>query len=174
MKHLTESRILRRLFRLVLLRHSARDESGSAVIELALIVSFLGIPLLVGTADIGTAVYASIEINNAAEAGSAYGMQSSTFAANTSGITSAAQAEATDFGTALTVTPTVYYACSTAITGTQYTTQSAAESACTGGANHALEFIQVKTSATVTPKIHLPALASSFTVTGQSVKEVEQ
>lgn len=165
--------VLRRLVELVSLRKTAHGESGSSMVELALIVSLLGIPLLVGTADIGILVYDSIEINSAAEAGTAYGMQSSTFAANTSGITTAAQADATDFGTLLTVTPTVFYACSTAITGTQYTTQSAANSACTGSTNHALEFIQVTTSASVTPKIHLPVLASAFTLTGKSVREVE-
>jgi hypothetical protein len=104
-------------------------------------------------------------------------MQSSTYAANTSGMIAAARADANDFGSALSVTPTTYYACSLAINGTQYTgssAQSNATAACTGGTNHALEFVQVDTSVTVTPPIHLAKLASTFTVTGSSVMEVEQ
>jgi Flp pilus assembly protein TadG len=152
-------------------------ERGDALVELALALSILGLPLLVGTADMGFVVYDSIEVANAAHAAALYGMQSSTYAANTSGMTAAAQTEASDFGTALTVTPTPYYACSNAIGGTQYTgssAQSNATAACTGGTNHALEFVQVNTSATVTPPIHLPGLAHTFTVTGSSVMEVEQ
>ncbi|MGD0797771.1 MAG: hypothetical protein ABR910_08615 [Acidobacteriaceae bacterium] len=154
-----------------------RSEHGNALIEVAFTVSLLGVPLMIGTADLGFLVYDSIEVTNAAHAAANYGMQSSTYAANTSGMTTVAQAEATDFGTNLGVTPSSYYACSTAIAGTQYTGTSAqtnANTACTGGTNHALQFVKVTTSATVTPPIHLPLLPSSFTITGVSVMEVEQ
>jgi len=166
-------RCLRRLARC----RSLRGEQGNALVELALVFSCLATPLLIGTVDMGFVVYDSIEVTNAAHAGALYGMQSSTYAANASGITTAAQTEATDFGTALSVTPTTYYACSLAIGGTHYTgtnAQSNATTACTGGTNHALEFVQVDTSITVTPPVHLAKLASSFTVTGTSVMEVEQ
>jgi len=154
-----------------------RGDSGNAMIELALVMAFLGIPLLLGTSEMAILVYDSIEISNAARAASAYGMQSLTFASNTSGMTTAAQTEASDFGAALSVTPTAYYACSSAVGGTQYTgsnAQSNANAACTGSGNHALEFVQVTTSAAVTPAIHCPGLAGSFTLTGSSVMEVEQ
>jgi len=154
-----------------------RDESGSALVELAVVVAFLGIPLLLGTAEMASLVYDSIEISNAANAGSAYGMQSLTFASNTSGMTTAAQTEASDFGTALSVTPTSYYACSSAVGGTQYTgtnAQSNATAACTGTGNHALEFVKVTTSASVIPSIHWIGLPASYTLTGSSVSEVEQ
>jgi Flp pilus assembly protein TadG len=154
-----------------------RGERANALIEVAFTFSLLGMPLLIGTADMGFVVYDSEEVSNAAHAGAMYGMQSSTNAANTSGMTTAAQNEATDFGTNLTVTPTSYYACSSAIGGTQYTgssAQSNATTACTGGTNHALQFVQVNTSVTVTPPIHLPLLPHTFTVTGSSVMEVEQ
>jgi Flp pilus assembly protein TadG len=134
-------------------------------------------PLLIGTSDMGFVVYDSIEVSNAAHAAAMYGMQSSTYAANTSGMTTVAQAEATDFGTNLSVTPTSYYVCANAISGTQYTgasAQSNANTACTGSGNHALEFVHVTTSVTVTPPIHLPILPRTFTVTGSSVMEVEQ
>jgi Flp pilus assembly protein TadG len=159
------------------LRTGLRDERGSALVELAFFVTFFATPLLLGTADMGFLVYDSIEITNAAHAAAAYGMQSATLAANNAGMTTAAQTEAADFGTAVTVSPTTYYACATAVGGTQYTgsnAQSNATAACTGTSNHALQFVQVNTSASVTPPIRFPGLPASFTVRGTSVMEVEQ
>ncbi|MGD0797694.1 MAG: hypothetical protein ABR910_08215 [Acidobacteriaceae bacterium] len=154
-----------------------RGECGSAVLELALVCAFFAPPLLLGTAQMGILVYDSIEIANAAGAATSYGMQSLTYAANTSGITTAAQTEASDFGTALSVTPTTFYACANALGGTQYTgtnAQSNANAGCTGSGNHELEFVKVVTNATVTPAIHCPGLPTSFTLTGSSVMEVEE
>ncbi|WP_263375604.1 TadE/TadG family type IV pilus assembly protein [Granulicella aggregans] len=154
-----------------------RNESGNALVELVVLVAILGVPLLLGTAEIGLMVYDSIEISNAARVGTAYAMQSSTFASNTSGIVTAAQADASDFGTRLAVTPLVYYACSNNITGTQYTgtnAQANATSACAGGTNHPIQFVQVTTSITITPPIHCPGLPTSFPITSSSVAEVEQ
>jgi Flp pilus assembly protein TadG len=147
------------------------------MVELASLVAIIGLPLLIGTAELATVIYDSIEISNSAHAGAIYGMQSSTYAANTSGITSAAQAEAADFGTSLSVTPTTYYACAANVSGTKYTgasAQSNAEAGCTGTNNRALEFVQVNTSLAVAPPMHLPGLPTSYTLTGSSVNEVEQ
>jgi len=151
-----------------------REERGDSLVEIALCISLVGLPLLVGTVELGSMMYGSIEVSNAAHAGSEYGMMSSTFAADSAGIVTAAQGEATDFGTKLTVTPTVYFACSQSVGGTQYTTQTAANAACTGTLNHSLEFVQVSTSTTVTPPIRCPGLASSYTLVGMSVMEVEE
>jgi Flp pilus assembly protein TadG len=158
-------------------RRDLRSECGSAVVELALICAFFAPPLLLGTGQMGILVYDSIEITNAAGAGATYGMQSSTYAANTSGIVTAAQTEATDFGAALSVTPSTYYACANALGGTQYTGGSAqanANAGCTGTGNHALEFVKVTTSGTVTPSIHCPGLPASYTLAGAAVLEVQQ
>ena len=154
-----------------------RSDSGSALVELALVVAVLGVPLLLGTAQMGSVIYDSIEVSDAANVGAMYGMRSATYAVDTTDITTAAQADAPDFGTKLGVTPTTYYVCALAVTGTQYTGSSAKQNAtagCTGTGNHALQFVQVNTSATVTPIIHCPGLPSSFTLTGQSAMEVEQ
>ena len=155
-----------------------RDQRGGALVELALVVAFFATPLLLGTADVGILVYYSIEVTNAAAAGATYAMQSTTYCADTSGITSAARAEAADFsGTTLIVTPSVFYVCSTTITGTRYTgsnAQSAATSACTGGTNHALQFVEVTTSASVSPLLQIAGLPTTFTLAGGSTMEVEQ
>ena len=150
-----------------------REESGSSLVELALLISFVGLPLMTGTVEVGTMVYDSIEVSNAAHAGAMYGMMSLSFAGDSSGITTAARGEAPDFGTTLTVTPTLYYACSSSIAGTQYSTLAAANSACTGSVNHSLGFVKVTTSLSVSPPIRLPGLPASYTLVGVSVMEVE-
>jgi Flp pilus assembly protein TadG len=142
---------------------------------MALMLGLFAPPLLLGTADVGTWVYSSIEISNASHAAAMYGMTSLTAAADTTGMTTIAQAEASDFGTNLTVTPTVYFACSAAEGGTQYTTQTAANAICPSGAtNHNLEFIQVVVSGHVTPPLHCPGLPATFTQSSTSVMEVEE
>jgi Flp pilus assembly protein TadG len=151
-----------------------RAESGGALVEMALCIPLLGAPVLIGTAETGMALYDSIEVSNAAHAGTAYGMMSSTYAASSSGMISAAQGEAPDLGSALNVTPTTYYACSQSIAGTQYTSQSAANSACTGSSNHSLEFVQVITTATVPIPFRVPGLPTSFYLASTSVMEVEE
>jgi len=160
------------------MRRRLRSQSGSAMVELAVVVSILGVPLLIGTSQMGLIVYDSIEVSNAAYVGAEYGMQSLTYASDTAQITAAARAEAADFsGTSVTVTPTIYYACATAMGGTQYTgtnAQSNAVAACTGSDNRAVEFIKVTTSVPVTPVIHAPGLPATYTLTGSSVMEVEQ
>jgi Flp pilus assembly protein TadG len=150
-----------------------RDDSGSAVVELGLTLAIVGVPILLGTAHFGTLLMDSIKVTNAAHAGAEYGMQSATYAGDTSYIQAEAQTDS-GMGTNLTVTPTVYYVCSTAIGGTQYTTHASAISACTGGSNHPLEFLQVVASTTVTPAISFPGAANSVTLSSTSVMEVEE
>src|SRR5271165_6782401 len=152
-------------------RKALGDESGDALIELALVVSLLFSPLLFGTVEMAQIVFDSIEVSNAARAGANWAMTNSTSSSLTAGLTSAAQAEASDFGTNLHVVPNVYWACSATLTGTQYSTLSAATAACTGTSNHPLELIQVSTNATVTLPIRCPGLPSSITLTGSSVTE---
>jgi Flp pilus assembly protein TadG len=149
-----------------------RDESGSALIELALTMSLLGVPLLLATVHFSILLIDAMVISNAAHAGAEYGMTSATYASDTSYIQTAAQNDASGLGATLNVTPTVFFACSNAIGGTQYTTQSAATSGCTSG--HTLEFVQVVASATVTPVLSVPGLAKSVTLSSTSIMEVEE
>jgi Flp pilus assembly protein TadG len=159
-----------------------RNDRGQALSELAIIFAFLGLPILLGTAQMGILVYDSIEVTNAANAGATYGMSTEAHAGSSSAITTAARSEAPDFpGTALTVTPTYYWACSSTIAGpypiTEYTGTNGltnAQAVCPSGVNHPVPFIQVRTSATVTPLVHWPGLAKTFTVSGSAVQEVQQ
>ena len=151
-----------------------RNETGSAVAELGLMLAFLGVPLLLASSYFGVLLVDQIEISNAAHAGAMYAMTSSTFAEDTANIQAAAQAETNRFGSNLTVTPSIYYACSNAIGGTQYSTQALANAACTGGSSHTLEFVSVTASASVTPPGSFPGYASTVTVSRTSVMEVEE
>ena len=149
-------------------------DTGGALVEMALCIPLIGAPLLIGTVETGMVLYDSIEVSSSAQAGTAYGMMSATFAANSSGMIAAAKAEAPDLAGLINVTPTTYFACSESIAGTQYTTQSAASSACTGASNHALEFVQVTTSAAVTVPFRVPGLPNTFNLNSTSVMEVEE
>jgi hypothetical protein len=98
-------------------------------------------------------------------------------AADTTGITTAARANVPQLGTALSVTPSVYYACSTNIAGTRYTgaqAQTNAEAACTGTANRAVQFLQVSTTASVTPPLKFPLMPATYSLVGNAVVEVQQ
>jgi Flp pilus assembly protein TadG len=168
-----------------ILRHCGDlcGESGASLVEVALILSFFGVPLLFGTSDMATLVYSSIELSNAAHVGAMYGMVSSNAASEIANITTAAQNEATDFVTSqgastLTVTPTSYYACSVAEGGTQYPNTAAgltsASSACpTSAVNHYLLFVQVVVSGPVTLPFSCCGLSSTITLSSKSVMEVE-
>jgi Flp pilus assembly protein TadG len=160
-------RILRAQLRLL------RDDAGSALVELAVMLAILGVPLLLAAAHFAILLTDSIIVANAAHAGAEYGMQSATFAGDTAYIQTEAQDDS-GMGSNLTVTPTVFYVCSSAIGGTQYSTNVAASAACSGGNNHALEFIQVVASATVTPAVRVPGFADTVTLSSTSTMEVEE
>jgi Flp pilus assembly protein TadG len=160
-----------------------RGESGGALVEVALIVSLLGLPLLLGSTDMATVIYDSIEIENAAHSGAMYGMQGTCCILATQQMIAAAQSEAADFGSKLTVTPTSYYACSSSQasptwTGTSQQIDSislaTAKSNCTGASGHVLAFVKVVASAPVPLPFHCCGLASSLTVTRASVMESEE
>jgi len=159
------------------LRQFIRREDGNSLVELALILSLFAAPLLFATTQAAILIYDSIEISNAAHVATMYGMQGLSYASDNTQMIAAAQAEASDFGTSLTVIPTTYYACSAAIAGTHYSGANAqinATSACTGASNHPLQFVQVTTRKSITPLTHFAGLPASVTLTGFSVMEVEE
>lgn len=156
------------------LRRAYAEESGSALAELAVALSAIGLPLLLGTIYTGMLLFDSIELSNAAHVGALYAMQSNTNATDSAGIIAAARNEAPELGATLNVTPTIYYACSTALDGTQYSTQAAATAACTGGSNHALEFVKVTVSYAATPFARIAGFRRTVTETSVSVMEVEE
>jgi Flp pilus assembly protein TadG len=147
------------------------QQTGGALVETAFIVAFLVIPLILGTTDMATLMYASIEISNAAHAGALTAMSGSNSNAT---IQAAAQAEAGDFLAAnVTTTPSAYYACSAAEGGTQYSTLALATAGCTGTGNHSVHFVQVLVSVPVNLPFQCCGMTSPVTLNSQSIMEVE-
>jgi Flp pilus assembly protein TadG len=148
-------------------------EGGGALVELAIVLSIFGVPLLLGTADLASLIYGSIEIANAAHAGVMYGIQSTSYAGLTAQIITVAQNEASDYGSNLIVTPTAYYACSASQASPTWTVLSTAQQNCTGANGHVLEFVKVVASAPVSLPFSCCGMTSPITLTNTSVMEVE-
>jgi Flp pilus assembly protein TadG len=147
------------------------QQTGGALLETALVVGFLVVPLILGTTDMAALVYASIEISNAAHAGALAAMSGTN---TNAAIQTAAQVEAGDYPAANVIaTPTAYYACSAAQGGTQYSTQALATAGCTGTGNHSVRFVQVQVSAQVPLPFSCCGLSSPVTLNAKSVMEVE-
>ena len=75
-----------------------RDETGAALIELAVLLPLL-LLLVLGIGDFGRGLYWGITLTHAARAGAQYGAQSIAKSADSSGIQQAAQNEAQNIGT---------------------------------------------------------------------------
>jgi Flp pilus assembly protein TadG len=138
-------------------------ESGQSLAETSLVFPML-ITIVVGAVNLAQVAYTSIEVANAAKAGAQYGCQNGFTAADTTGIKTAASAEAVDV--TLTTTPSITCVCSDG------TTSTCANSDCTN--SHIEETLTVNTSATITPSIHLPLLPKTWTVKGTASQRVEQ
>jgi Flp pilus assembly protein TadG len=124
------------------------------------VVSPLLILMVLGVADFGRILYTSIVIAHAARAGAAYGVQSSGFAANATGIRNAARAEATDIG-AITVTSFRTCGCPT-VADTQAACDSLAS--CPSGYGAPIVYVNVTTSWPFTTLTPWPGIPSSTTL----------
>ena len=67
-----------------MLRRNLREETGQALVELALVVPLFTV-ILFGAVEYGRLAYDAIEVTNAARAGAAYGAQNHVTAADTCG-----------------------------------------------------------------------------------------
>ena len=132
--------------------------------ELALTMPLM-ILLLCGAAELGMVTYASIEVSNAARAGVAYGAQNPNSAGDTTGIQTAAAADAPDL-TLGTTTVTTSCICSN---GSALTCQP---TDCSG--SNIETILTVQTQASFDPHVHLPALPTTYTLHGQAVQKVLQ
>ena len=158
------SKFLRRLKEL-------RGDAGNSLVEVSLLVSFFGVPLLLGVTEVGRIAYSAIEVSNAARAGAAFASESVSTSTDTTDTKQAALNEASDI-TGMTVTQSTVCVCSSA-PGTTVTCSSSATT-CSPAPNHAIQFVQVNTSLTINPIFHMPSLPSSITLKGQETMRVGQ
>ena len=136
-----------------------RSPRGSALLEAALVTPMLA-TLLLGAADLAQVARVSVEVSNAAKAGAQYGTESGYTAQDSTGIATAAQNEAPD----LTLTTTSSYSC-VCSDGSSSTCQN---TDCP--TSHIEETVTVNTQATITPAVQIPALPSTWTISGQAVQ----
>ena len=117
-----------------MLKHLVRKDSGSALVELALTVPVL-LFIMIGAAELGRMAYYAIEVQNAARAAVAYGSRGETSAADTAGMTTAADNEAPNMGN-LNVTATQSCVCQSINASTGAVSDGSQQSAatCAGGA----------------------------------------
>jgi Flp pilus assembly protein TadG len=152
---------------------------GQSAVELAIVVPVLALMLVV-VADFGRVFFVSIPVNNAARAGAQYGSQSPTNASNAGGMQLAAS---TDFGCVAVgsstcpnfpnwSTPTVSQCTCASPPGS---VTPCASSYCTHAPPTA-EYVTVNTSATFKTILNYSylGLASSFTLTGKAIMQVQQ
>lgn len=151
------------------------SESGNALIELALTLP-LFVLLIAGGAEIANIAWASVQINNAARAGVAFGSASRANSADTTHIQQAAQNEAPKYITTLSqVTPSqVCYCVDSGTPGT-------ADPGCTNtnltscpSPNVIQVAVQVNASAVVTPIVHYPGMPASYTLHARATMAVVQ
>ena len=140
------------------------DESGNTLVELALGV-MLCATLLLGAGEFGRLAYAAIEISNAAHAGAQYGSQTHTTASDSSGMQTAATQDGPNVP-GLTATASHFCTCSDGSASTCKATDCST--------SRIIEYVQVNTSGNVDPKIYVPGLPRSYTITGSAVMRVVQ
>ena len=144
-------------------------DAGQSLLELALTLP-LFVFILLGTAEFARFAWASIEASNAARAGVQYGAQNHITASDSSGMQTATTLDGTNLS-GLTATPAHYCVCSTAAATVSCTLPLS--TTCPSPAT-LLEFVQVNTSATVTPLYRWPGLPTTFTARGFALMQVEQ
>jgi Flp pilus assembly protein TadG len=139
-------------------------ESGQALVELAVVLAFGSIALLLflGVAEFGKVIYAAIEVSGAAKAGVQYGAQTGGTASDATGIQNAATAAAPDLAG---LVATSSHACSCS-DGTSSTCQS---TDCPN--SHIEETVTVNTTVTIVPPVVLRGLPNSYTLTGKATQQ---
>lgn len=169
-------------------RNFLRSEAGSAFVELALMVPFLSLMLIV-SAELGRMAYAAIEVSNAARAAVAYGSQNLVTAEDSADMKLVASADAADLtsimGATLLTTPSTACVCNDGTSAppavdcsslNQQCCPPGETANCTTGyhTGTGVVYVIANTSATVSTMFHYPLLPSSFTLTGFAQMRVLQ
>lgn len=161
-----------------------QDEHGGALVEVALVASFILLPMMLGAFELGRVAHYAVETQNAARAGASYGAENVSNASSTT-VTQAAKNDAPDLSS-LSVTPGSACVCETLTiatnspsynpsTGTTACTNSIITSCTTSNATtvqYVINYVTVSTSATVSPIFSVAGLPGSYTLHGYSALRV--
>ncbi len=142
---------------------STRGHRGQSMVEFALALPIL-LPMVMAACDVSRAFYVTIQLYNAARAGVQYGAQGLPYAADTSGIQSAASADVSAVG-------------GLSVTSSQCTCLAGSSVSTCGGSNYCSAdsnstWVEVDTSAPFKTLIPYPGFPSSFTLSGKAVMQV--
>lgn len=155
------------------MRRARGDESGQALVELALTTPLL-ILLLLGAVEFGRVAFTAIELSNAAKAAAQYGAQNLLTATDQPGMQAVAQADASAL-TAGTVTVSVdanTCSCSSPDTATApFACRTATSTSCPSPSS-LVQTITVTASAPFNPGIWVPGFShANFTLYGTAVQK---
>lgn len=169
-----------------MMKRKFRDESGAALVEMALTAPIF-ILLMLGSIELGRIAYYAIEVQNAARAGASYGSLNIGNATTTvSNIQQAAKNDAPDISNLVVVTPGTTCVCETYTvnTGTASFNPSSGTTSCssstittcTGESTTVIKsvvgYVTVSTQATIKPIVTIPALPSTYTLNGYSALRI--
>jgi Flp pilus assembly protein TadG len=144
------------------------NNRGQALVETALTIPFLMLIVVFG-AELGRIAYAGIEVSNAASAAVQYAAQNMGTAFDSTGITTAAQADAANL-TGLIVTPSYALACSDGTTPTYAYGNASANQDCPNAGIETV--ITVNVQANFDTLFHFPYVPSTITLRGRAVQKV--
>jgi Flp pilus assembly protein TadG len=129
------------------------SESGSSLVELALVLQLLLLVLVV-LVDLGRAYYYAISISSAADAAAVYGLKNPT---DLNGIQLAASASASDIPT---LTTSASYGCE-CHDGSSVVVDCSAPPLCS---DNYVNYVATTTTVTFTPLLPYPGIPASFTL----------
>jgi Flp pilus assembly protein TadG len=138
-----------------------QSESGSSLVEMALVLPILFL-LLMGVVDFGRAYYLAIEVSQAAHTAALYGSQNPT---DTTGMQSAAVADAPDVPSFTTSSVTATYGCECS-DGSSPIASCATNPAC--GGMITVNYVQVNTSVSYSAMFPYPGIPSPLTLRGSA------
>ncbi|WP_109487801.1 TadE/TadG family type IV pilus assembly protein [Occallatibacter savannae] len=144
------------------------DEDGSALVELGLSLPMLCLMLL-GAAEFARIAYAAIEVTNAAHSAAVYAGSSAASAADTTGITNAANSDSPNLtgSNAISVVTPLTYTCT--CSNTNYTPTSCSDnSTCLSHNAAMITTVTVKTQTTFSPMVTVPGFSPTVTLQGKS------
>jgi Flp pilus assembly protein TadG len=157
-------------------RSLTASDAGQATLELALCLP-LFVLLILGSAEIGNLAWSSVQINNAARAGAAFGSISRANAADLVDIQAAAQNEAPNFITNRSQVSSTQVCTCVDSSGTP----GAPDPGCTTtnltscpSPSVIQVAVQVNVRVPVTPFVHYVGLPATYTVNAQATMDVEQ
>jgi Flp pilus assembly protein TadG len=139
-----------------------RSEKGTALVEFALLAPVI-LLLLVGLIEVGRYTYFAVLAANAARAGALYGAENGRTALDSSGMRTAALADAQNIAN-MTV-PTARYFCLLDGTSTLCPSTGARQS-------NWVYYVEVDTSGTYNSLFRYPGIPQSVTVSGKAITRV--